>query len=427
MYEVKMNEYIEPNDLGLKTTVKVVSGNIIETVRNSRFNVVTLLYKHPYFDSLGLNEFDRLVYWKGKPIDDNQLSRMATWMESLYDVRPSVALMLECVNQVAEDKKFNPLAQYFKGKKWDGEPRLETFLEDYLGAQPSIINRAYSKKYFIGAIRRAMFSTLKQPVKFDVVMSLFGEQGLRKSSTVEALALKPEWFGDTPLDISNKDYVLHLNGRLLYELKELAKRAKDKQMEKAFIDQKVDSLRLPYGKIRIDIPRKTSFIATTNRLDILNDSTGSRRWWPVMCGYYWDDVGNMTKWERGKKIDIEAIKEIRDQLWLEALHYAKDETEIHYLTDEEELERKMGRDAFISLHPYTPLVKTILDNLHHDGTHHFQLEDIIGRMEIPVGQRTYALKVIIQDILGELGYSKNKVRVPQGDGTTKPLWRWCRG
>ena len=140
MYEVQMNEYIEPNDLGLKTTVKVVSGNIIETVRNSRFNVVTLLYKHPYFSTLGLNEFDRLVYWKGKPIDDNQLSRMATWMESLYDVRPSVALMLECVNQVAEDKKFNPLAEYFKNKKWDGKPRLETFLEDYLGAQPSIIN-----------------------------------------------------------------------------------------------------------------------------------------------------------------------------------------------------------------------------------------------------------------------------------------------
>ena len=98
---------------------------------------------------------------------------------------------------------------------------------------------------------------------------------------------------------------------------------------------------------------------------------------------------------------------------LKLFHYAKDETQIHYLTDEEELERKMGRDAFISLHPYTPLVNTILDNLHHDGTHHFQLEDIIGRMEIPVGQRTYALKVIIQDILGELGYSKNKVRVPQ--------------
>ena len=195
MYEVQMNEYIEPNDLGLKTTLKVVSGNIIETVRNSRYNVVTLLYKHPYFDSLGLNEFDRLVYWKGKPIDDNQLSRMATWMESLYDVRPSVALMLECVNQVAEDKKFNPLAEYFKGKKWDGVPRLETLLEKYFGAQPSIINRAYSKKFFIGAIRRALHSTIQKPVKHDSVLVLFGRQGLRKSTSIETLALKPEWFG----------------------------------------------------------------------------------------------------------------------------------------------------------------------------------------------------------------------------------------
>ena len=425
MYEVQMNEYVEPNDMGLKTTIKVVSGNVIETVRNSRFNVVTLLYKHPYFQSLGLNEFNRLVYWKDKPIDDNQLSRMATWMESLYDVRPSVALMLECVNQVAEDKKFNPLAEYFKDKKWDGVKRLETLLEDYFGAQPSIINRAYSRKFFLGAIRRALFSTLEKPVKHDSVLVLFGRQGLRKSTSIEILALKQEWFGDTPMDITNKDYVLHLNGRLLYEMKEMAKRAKDKKMEKAFIDQKIDSLRLPYGKMRVDIPRKTSFIATTNRLDILNDSTGSRRWWPVMCGYDWDDVGNMIPWPKTRKIDIKGLMEIREQLWLEAIHLSKTD-EIHYLTDEEEASRENGRDAFISLHPYTPTVKSIVANLHHDGTHHFELIDIISQMEIPMAQRTYALKNTIQDILGELGYSKNKVRVPQLDGTSKPLWRWCR-
>ena len=427
MLDMKNNVYIEPNDLGLKTTIKVVSGNIIETVRNSRFNVVTLLYKHPYFQSLGLNEFNRLVYWKGKPIDDNQLSRMATWMESLYDVRPSVSLMLECVNQVAEDKKYNPLAEYFKGKKWDEKPRLETLLEKYFGAQPSKINRAYSKKFFIGAIRRALYSTIENPVKHDSVLVLFGRQGLKKSTSIETLALKQEWFGDVPMDITNKDYVLHLNGRLLYELKEMAKRAKDKKLEKAFIDQKIDCLRLPYGKMRVDIPRKTSFIATTNRLDILNDSTGSRRWWPVMCGYHWDTVGNMIPWPKTKKIDIEGLRKIKDQIWLEAIHYAKDENEIHYLSDDEEIARTEGRDAFVSLHPFTPLVQTILDNLHDEKIHHFNLEDIIIRMDIPVAQRTFALKNTIEDILGELGYSKSKVRVPQENGTTKPLWRWKHG
>jgi len=155
--------YIEPQEMGLKTTIKVVSGNIIETVRNSRFNVVVLLTKHPYFGDLGLNEFNRLVYWNGKPIDDNQLSRMSTWMEAVYDVRPSVQLMLECCNQVAEDKKYNPLAQYFEGKRWDEVKRLEFLLEDYFGAQPSTINRAYSKKFFIGAIRRALFLLWRSP------------------------------------------------------------------------------------------------------------------------------------------------------------------------------------------------------------------------------------------------------------------------
>ena len=48
-------------------------------------------------------------------------------------------------------------------------------------------------------------------------------------------------------------------------------------------------------------------------------------------------------------------------------------------------------------------------------------------MDIPVAQRTFALKNTIEDILGELGYSKSKVRVPQENGTTKPLWRWKHG
>ena len=134
----------------------------------------------------------------------------------------------------------------------------------------------------------------------------------------------------------------------------MAKRAKDKKLEKAFLDQKIDSLRLPYGRIRIDIPRRTSFIATTNRLDILNDATGSRRWWPVMCGYYWDKNGDMEAWPKKKRIDIQGLKKIKDQIWLEALHYAKMEHEIHWLTDDEEAGREDGREAFTSLHPLTP-------------------------------------------------------------------------
>jgi predicted P-loop ATPase len=214
-FETSKTEYLEPSFLGLKTSIKVVGGKIIETVKNTRYNVVVLLMKHPYFEHLKLNTFNMLVYWNGKPIDDNQLSRMATWMEATYDVRPSISLMYECVNQVAEDKKYNPLEEYFKGKKWDGTPRLATLLEDYFGVEPSEINRAYSLKFFVGAIRRALYSTVENPIKHDSVLVLFGRQGLRKSTSIELLAIKPEWFGDTPLDISSKDCILHINGKLL--------------------------------------------------------------------------------------------------------------------------------------------------------------------------------------------------------------------
>lgn len=420
------SEYLEPSYLGLKTTVKVVQGNVFETVRNTRYNVVVLLTKHPYFGDLAFNTFNMLVYWNGKPIDDNQLSRMATWMEAVYDVRPSISLMYECVNQVAEDRKYNPLADYFKDKKWDGTPRLATLLEDYFGVEPSQVNRAYSLKFFVGAIRRALFSTLENPVKHDSVLVLFGRQGLRKSTSIEVLALKPEWFGDTPLDISSKDCILHINGRLLYEMKELAKLSKDKKLEKAFLDQKIDSLRLPYGRIRMDFPRKTSFIATTNRLDILNDSTGSRRWWPVICGYDWDEYGNMRPWPKTKKIDVEGLKAIKEQIWLEAIHYAKNPDFIHYLSDEEEQGREDSREAFVSLHPLTPTVKTIIEAMANENQYHFKIEEIIMRMDIPVQARDFKTRNVIESILLELGYTKNKVRVPQSGGGTIPLWRWCK-
>ena len=234
------------------------------------------------------------------------------------------------------------------------------------------------------------------------------------------MAIKNEWFGDIPLDISNKDTVLMLNGRLLYEMKELAKRSKDRELEKAFLDTKIDSLRLPYGKLRMDIPRKTSFIATTNRLDILNDATGSRRWWPVMCGYYWtyDDEGNvidMVEWEKGKTIDIDALKKDVEQLWLEALHYTKDKNEIWWLDNDEELARNNDKDAFVSRHPWYGIVETITMSI---GAH-FKTEDIINKMSLETRQKDHKTRIVVESIITEMGYTKKKVRIGK-----KTYWRW---
>ena len=424
-----------PQALGLKTTIRVVSGNVIETVKNSRFNVVKLLTMHSRYKTLGFNEFDRLIYFNGKAIDDNVLAREATWMEAVYDIRPSTQMMLESMNMVGEDRKFHPIKEYFKGKEWDGEERLPFILEECFGAAPSVLNRAYAKKYFIGAVRRALFNDIENPIKHDVVLVLYGRQGLRKSTAIESLSIKQKWFGDMPLDIGNKDYVLHLNGRLFYELKELAKRSKDMQLEKAFIDQKIDSLRKPYGKIREDVLRYTSLWASTNVLHFLIDDE-NRRWWPVICGYYWesyeDAKGNIewenTKpWEPEKTINVEYLRENVEQIWLEALHYATQDTnhvlptkQIHWLDFEEQKLRKKSQKAFKASHPKTPTVMSIVGELHDRGDHNFGTDDIIQMMDIPIGQKDHKLRIVVEHILKTNGYDKAKRRTQEG----KRRWLW---
>ena len=76
------------------------------------------------------------------------------------------------------------------------------------------------KKFLIGMVARAM----KPGVKFDYCLVLEGEQGKLKSTALRVLG--GEWFGDTDLDLSNKDSMIALRGKWLYEFAELGSLAR---------------------------------------------------------------------------------------------------------------------------------------------------------------------------------------------------------
>ena len=82
---------------------------------------------------------------------------------------------------------------------WDGTQRLKDIFTKYFGVESIYFDddgvqkdlvQIYGVKYFVGAIKRALFATLESPIKQDVVLILMGAQGIRKSSALEALALK---------------------------------------------------------------------------------------------------------------------------------------------------------------------------------------------------------------------------------------------
>src|ERR1700730_17492579 len=81
-------------------------------------------------------------------------------------------------------------------------------------------------------------------------------------------------------------------------------RAGNQTSVKAFISQRDDTYRPPYGRTTVTQPRCSLIVGTTNEDDFLTDPTGNRRFWPVAVG---------------DTLDIDLLKTWRDQLWAEAV------------------------------------------------------------------------------------------------------------
>ncbi|WP_179196066.1 virulence-associated E family protein [Bacillus sp. OV166] len=162
--------------------------------------------------------------------------------------------------------------------KWDKKPRLATLLIDFFGADDTELTRQQTRLTLVGAVKRAF----EPGCKFDYVLSLKGEQGVGKSSLIQKLAVKPEWFSDSLDDMRGKNAKEQLLGNWFVELGEMAAVSKgDQKRTKQLLTSTHDEYRLAYGRRSVSQPRQCIFIATTNDEEPLKDDTGGRLWWIV--------------------------------------------------------------------------------------------------------------------------------------------------
>ena len=201
---------------------------------------------------------------------------------------------------------------------WDGVPRLDTLLHDYLGAPNTPYVWAVTRKAFTACVAR-----IKDPgCKFDNVLILQGGEGIGKSTLLHVMG--GEWFSDCVGTIGGKEGMEALQGVWLVELGELmAIKRSEVEAVKAFITRQEDSFRPAYGRKKESYPRQCVFFGTTNEEAPLKGDTGNRRFWVVRCAggaqkSPWEDLPKereqiwaeaLARWEEGEPLYLDAAME----------------------------------------------------------------------------------------------------------------------
>lgn len=229
--------------------------------------------------------------------------------------------------------------------EWDGTERIEKLLPDYFAAEDTKVTRAMGQRWMLGCARRV----LHPGCKMDTVLVLVGKQGARKTTGLEALAPGSS-FTSMSINPADKDCVLRASRYAVVEWGELAyARRREAEALKQYLTLTEDTLRRPYAPGDETIPRRGVIVATTNDHAILEDKTGSRRFWPV-------EVGD---------VKLEAIKADHAQLWAEAMHLHLTCPDMpHWMDDELALELAKAQEDFESDDPaesavYDALVRLV--------------------------------------------------------------------
>ena len=300
------------NDNDWKSKLKYTEkGAIASTIGN----VVVLLNGDPDLKGcVGYNEMThsivvrRSLPWRrvtGESVwSDADDASLRYFLEQFYGLSGKDKIF-DGLNVVAESHKFHPVRDYLNSCEWDGTPRLERLLVDYLGAEDSPYTRAVTRKAFTAAVARIFHPGCK----FDYMLTLRGRQGLGKSALVRKLG--GDWFSDSFTTMQGKESFEQVQGVWLMEIGELAgMRKAEAETIKLFISKTSDRFRPAYGRRIQEFPRQCIFIGTTNESQFLRDTTGNRRFWVV-------DTPNTPERDMWEDLTPETVR----LLWGEAVNY----------------------------------------------------------------------------------------------------------
>jgi predicted P-loop ATPase len=302
-----------------KKTGKIISNvsNVVLIFRNApkwkgvlgfnEFTVKVELRKRPPWESKESTEWHNRREW----CDDYEIQAQIV-LQAIEKVNAGEHVIGRAVQRAARENKFHPVRDILNSVKWNGVSRLETSLITYFKAKDTNYTRGIGAKVWIAAVARIF----NPGCKVDDMLILEGPQGTGKSTAVEVMAIKPEWYTPRLSTFGSKDAMMEVTGVLIIEIAELDAISKAKSSAaKQFVSSASDRFRPPYGKHVTREKRQSILIGTINppiNGRYLPDKTGNRRYWPVRC---LEGIDPNLK----ERIDIGKLREDLEQLWAEAV------------------------------------------------------------------------------------------------------------
>ena len=227
-------------------------------------------------------------------------------------------MLTDAIRAVASQTKVNPPKEYLLSLKWDGCPRLDSWLYYAYDTPDDKIHREIGANWMKGLVLRIMHPGCQ----FDHVLALESKQGWKKSSSLRVLGAP--WHVEITVSPDDKDFFMILAQNVIVEFSEgdIVSRTDVKKL-KGIITKVQDQVRLPYARGVSALKRGCVFAMTTNDTAYLKDETGNRRWLPVTLR---------------KIADVDWIRANRDQLYAEAYHRVINLRETTYeYSDEDQL------------------------------------------------------------------------------------------
>jgi len=336
------------------------AGNVKDTLSN----ICTILRCDPNLKPIVFNQFksmidviSKLPWPQVKPgWSDTDVACAKLYFERTYGIWSPSKFKDALLAVTSAERLYHPVKEYLATLTWDGIPRLDTLLIDYLGAEDTPYVREVTRKTLVAAVARIYCPG----IKFDSILVLNGAQGMGKS-TLFAL-LGKEWFSDSLSisDMKDKTAPEKLQGYWILELSELNGIKKvDVEVVKSFITRTDDKYRQAYGTTVENHPRSCVIVGTTNSDGgFLRDITGNRRFWPVRV----TGRGKYHPWD---------LTEV-DQVWAEAIEYFKTGEEL-FLKGEVAAEAYSRQRDAMETDDREGIVQEYLDRLLPDGWDKYDL------------------------------------------------------